>query len=104
VSDEQGTRKPTPVKIEVTLDEAAARGQYINAARIFHNQTEVVMDFLFLSPQATRAPVLSRVIMSPIHAKNLQLALAQNLQAYEQKYGVINPHPPGEPDPGTILH
>ena len=107
-----------PRKIEVSLDEEIAQGQYVNMARIFHNQTEFVLDALFLPPQSRRATVRSRMILAPVHAKFLHAALGKNIQLFESKHGKIDttamgPAPPawireavakpslGDPAPGT---
>jgi hypothetical protein len=36
-----------------------------------------------------KGKVVSRIIMSPIHAKMLQAALAQNINNYERQFGEI---------------
>jgi len=106
VSDENpGGTPPPPLKIHVQLDENTALGDYVNMARIFHNQTEFVLDAMFLPPQSTSAKVVSRLILSPVHAKFLFRALGQNIALYEQKFGEIQIAPPGASgDPGPILH
>lgn len=105
MSDESaGGGPPPPITIQVHLDEATALGDYANMARIFHNQTEFVLDAMFLPPQSTTAKVVSRIILSPVHAKFLFRALGQNLALYEQKFGEIKVNPPGSGDPGPILH
>ena len=106
MSDENpgGNPPPQPLKIHVQLDESMALGEYVNMARIFHNQTEFVLDAMFLPPQSVTAKVVSRLILSPVHAKFLFRALGQNLQLYEQKFGEIQLIPPGGGDPGPILH
>lgn len=94
-----------PMTIQVALDEATSAGEYVNMARIFHNQTEFVLDAMFLPPQSTTAKVTSRLIMSPLHAKHLVRALAHNIQLYEQKFGEIALGPPGgSGGPGPIMH
>lgn len=101
--------KPPPSgapQIHVHLDEAKASGEYVNMARIFHNQTEFVLDAMFIPPISNTARVLARLVMSPIHAKQLLRALGHNVQLYEQKFGEIVVAPPGDkgPGPGSILH
>lgn len=98
--------RPQPITtIQVTLDDATSTGEYVNMARIFHNQTEFVLDAMFLAPQSGNAKVTSRLIMSPLHAKHLMRALSQNLQLYEQKFGEIVIAPPeGSGGPGPIMH
>ena len=92
------------IKIEVKMDEAMSQGTYANMARIFHNQTEFVLDALFLPPQSREAHVISRVLLSPIHAKFLHAALGRNLAVFEEKFGPIKAAAPGSNDPGSILH
>ena len=48
-----------------------------------------VLDFAQVLPRMPRGRVLSRVIMSPMHAKMLQNALAQNIANYERQFGEI---------------
>jgi hypothetical protein len=50
-----------------------------------------VVDFIFVQPQAPRAKVRSRVILSPQHAKRLVAALDENVGRYEQNFGEIAP-------------
>ena len=96
--------KPRKIQIQVELSDDVAQGTYVNMARIFHNQTEFVMDTLFLPPQSTKAKVIARLILSPVHAKYLQAALAQNIELYEKQYGPIETRSAGESNPGPILH
>lgn len=62
---------------------------YANVAFISHTPGEIVMDFAQVLPRMPRGRVLSRVIMSPMHAKMLQKALAQNIANYERQFGEI---------------
>lgn len=63
------------------------RGRYANTATISHTPREFVLDF---SWDVDQHPILvSRVITSPAHAKELLAALAENVASYERKYGRI---------------
>ncbi len=104
MSDEKGAIKKKTIKIDVKMDDEMAQGSYANMARIFHNQTEFVLDSLFLPPQSREAHVRSRVVLSPVHAKFLHAALGRNLTVYEEKFGPIKAVPTGGSDPGSILH
>jgi len=84
-------KKPKEIKLEIQLDEETAQGSYVNLAVVNHNETEFVVDFIFVQPQAPRAKVRSRIVTSPRHAKRLMLALQENLQRYEQVFGTIPP-------------
>ena len=93
--------KPADNTIRVHLDEAQLNGTYVNLARIFHNQTEFVLDAMFMPPAMNVAKVNARLIMSPVHAKQLLRALAHNVQTYEQKFGEIAVNAASVP-PGII--
>ena len=89
------------IKVQIALDEQTANGKYSNGAVVNHSESEFVLDFIFLQPQAPKATVLSRIISSPSHAKRLMLTLQENIRRYEEKYGEINlrvPVNPGEID------
>jgi hypothetical protein len=77
------------VKVEIHVDDQVADGQYVNLAVVNHNDSEFVVDCIFVQPQAPKARVKSRLIMAPRHAKRMMLALAKNVKAYEDNFGVI---------------
>ena len=79
------------INLEIQLDEEIAQGVYANLAVVNHSDSEFVLDFIFVQPQAPRAKVRSRVITSPRHAKRLLLALQENLARYEKTFGPIEP-------------
>lgn len=79
------------IKLEIQLDEETAQGVYVNLAVVNHNDSEFVLDFIFVQPQAPRAKVRSRVITSPSHAKRMLLALQENVARYEKLFGAIEP-------------
>lgn len=82
------TEKPT-FQLQVGIDDEMAQGQYINMASIAHNETEFVIDLIYVQPAQSKAKVRSRVITSPKHVKRLVLALQENLRRYEQRFGTI---------------
>lgn len=66
---------------------------YSNVAFISHSLAELVIDFAQVLPRSTRGTVEARIVMTPMHAKMLQLALAQNLAKFESQFGEIRlPH------------
>ena len=79
--------KPVPVK--VTIDEATAEGHYANFANILHNPTEFVLDFGRVVPGRPDVKVVSRILTTPFHARQLLRALQQNIELYERNYGPI---------------
>lgn len=76
-------------KIEIELNEQNAQGIYSNLAVINHSQGEFVLDYLSIMPGTPKARVVSRIILSPVHAKNLLGALAENIRRYEGVFGEI---------------
>lgn len=64
--------------------------EYVNLVRIAHSLSEIVFDFAQVLPGGASAQVQSRVIMSPVSAKLLYRALAENLARFEAAFGEIN--------------
>ncbi|MEA3362136.1 MAG: DUF3467 domain-containing protein [Thermodesulfobacteriota bacterium] len=82
--------KEQELKLEIQMSDDVAAGQYINMAVVNHNDSEFVIDCIYVQPQAAKARVQSRLITSPRHAKRLLLALQGNIERYEKKYGNID--------------
>jgi hypothetical protein len=76
-----------PVNIELPPDLEAI---YSNFALITHSPSEVIIDFARVLPNAPRAKVYARILMTPLHAKLLLRALGENLSKYEGQFGEIN--------------
>jgi hypothetical protein len=94
-------KKPQEVKLEIQLDEEIAQGAYVNLAVVNHNESEFVIDLIFIQPQTPRAKVRSRVILSPQHAKRFVAALQDNIGRYEQSFGEITTVPQNINEPGN---
>ncbi|PIE84785.1 MAG: hypothetical protein CSA07_00085 [Bacteroidia bacterium] len=71
-------------------------GVYANLAIITHSGSEFVFDFARIMPGMESPRVVSRVIMTPDHAKRFLLAMQGNLRGYEQSYGQIRLPEEGE--------
>ncbi len=78
-----------PVSVKMTIDEATAQGHYVNFANILHNPTEFVFDFGRAVPGRPDVKVISRILTTPFHAKQLLRALRENIDLYERAYGEI---------------
>jgi hypothetical protein len=85
------TPKPeaAPQTLQFTMDESVANGVYVNFANIIHNPAEFVFDFGRVVPGRSEVRVHSRVLTTPVHAKQLLDALAQNIAVYEKNFGPI---------------
>ena len=81
--------------IEITKETAA--GNYSNLALITHSNSEFIFDFARVLPGYPKAQVVSRIIMTPEHAKRLLLALRDNIGKYESRHGEISLGTPGLP-------
>ena len=90
--------KKTPqrrIKLEIAPD--VESGTYCNAATVIHGETEFIIDLGIALPGKETIKILSRIITSPKHAKQLHMALKDNLTRYEARFGTIDaaaPRPP----------
>ncbi len=75
--------------IRITLDDQVAQGEYVNFANIIHSQSEFVIDLGRVVPGRPDVKIYSRVILTPLHAKQLLEALGHNISLFEQKFGEI---------------
>ena len=62
-------------QIKIELDDNVGQGEYVNLAIVTHSPAEFVMDFIRVLPGMTKSKVKSRIIMAPMHAKTLMMAL-----------------------------
>ena len=76
-------------KINIEVNEDVASGIYSNLGIINHSPTEFVFDFATMMPGLAKAKVLSRIILSPEHAKKFMTALVQNISNFEKQNGSI---------------
>lgn len=76
-------------KIAITPD--VAKGTYSNRVLVSHSPSEVVLDFAqqLIGPDPNDIIVRDRIIMSPLNAKQLLMALNDNIQKYEKQFGTI---------------
>ena len=78
-----------PIEFKMTIDEPTSAGHYVNFANILHNPTEFVFDFGRVVPGRGDVKVVSRILTTPFHARQLLRALQQNIDLYERQYGPI---------------
>ncbi len=76
-------------KLNIELTEEVAEGVYSNLAIISHSNSEFVVDFIKVMPGLPKAKVISRIMMTPQHAKRLMRALQDNLNKFESQHGGI---------------
>jgi hypothetical protein len=78
--------KPQQMRIEIPANLSAV---YANAAIINQTHSEIILDFLQIMPNDTRARVQTRIALTPANAKLFLQALQQNLDKFEEKHGEI---------------
>ena len=78
-------------KIDIKVDENIALGHYSNVAAVRHTKEEFIFDFAFVFPDGPMGRLLSRLILSPAHAKRFMEALEANVRRYEEHFGPIVP-------------
>ena len=76
-------------QLQIELSQDVAQGEYANFAIISHSSSDFVIDFARVMPGMPKAPVKSRVILAPEHAKRLLGALQENIMRYEHEFGPI---------------
>lgn len=76
-------------KLKIDISPEVSKGTYSNLAVITHSPTEMVFDFAQMLPGIEGAVVRDRIVMTPFHAKQLLMALNDNIQKYESQFGVI---------------
>ena len=84
-------------QIKIELDDNVGQGEYVNLAIVTHSPAEFVMDYIRVLPGMTKSKVKSRLIMAPMHAKTLMMALQDNIKKYENKFGEIKVAKGGTP-------
>ncbi len=89
MADQPPKPESQPPPLQFSIDDSVANGVYVNFANIIHNPAEFVLDFGRIVPGRNDVRVLSRVLTTPVHAKQLLSALAQNVALYEKNFGAI---------------
>ena len=99
VSPKAKKKRPRKVKVAEKVTDTSQRevglhataeiltGAYCNVAQVKHTHREFILDFV-LGVDNHNA-LVSRVITSPAHAKELANVLAGNIAQYEKSYGEI---------------
>jgi hypothetical protein len=89
-------------KIKIVVGDTLALGTYANFASIVHNFAEFIIDFGRIVPGREDVQVVSRMVMTPVHAKQLLRALSENVGIYERNFGEI-PQGPIPPEPTSTM-
>ncbi len=92
-------KTPTPPPhLTIKADDEVAKGRFANYAQIGHQAEQFVIDFAWV--QNDIGWLLSRIILTPAHARRLATALAENIAKYEARFGAI---PSGAAPPNLMV-
>ena len=85
----QPKQMPMQQQINIKLDEKVAEGVYANFFMISNTQSEYVIDCGRIVPGLPDVKIYTRVMSTPVHAKQLLMTLQQNIAQYEAQFGEI---------------
>src|SRR5512138_2723061 len=78
------------VQVQIELDPVTANGVFINMAMVNHTDAEFTLDLVYIQPQAPKAVVRARAILTPKHLRRTLAAMQESLAAYEARFGVVD--------------
>jgi hypothetical protein len=82
---------PSDAKPSFTIkgDDDVAKGRFANVAQVGWSHDAFVVDFAFVQGKA--GWLLSRLLLSPSHAKRFHAVLGDTIAKYEERFGRIDP-------------
>jgi hypothetical protein len=80
------SKKP---QVTIKAEDDVAKGRFANFAQVGGSKEAFVLDFAFV--QGPQGWLLSRILLSPQHAKRFQVALAETIAKHEAQHGEIDP-------------
>ena len=78
---------PQQNQIQIKADDKKLAGNYANMMQVSHTREEFVLDFVNLLPPSGQ--LVSRILVSPAHAKRILAALEVNIKKYETQFAKI---------------
>lgn len=79
---------PNTKSLKLDIDKETAKGKYSNVALISHTAGEFFIDFGLAYP-GQQPMVVSRMVLSPQHAKALMRSLQGTVRRFEDRFGEI---------------
>ncbi len=74
-------------QVQIKANDEKLAGSYANMMQVSHTREEFVLDFVNLLPPSGQ--LVSRVLISPAHAKRIVAALTDNIKKYESQFQKI---------------
>lgn len=90
---------PPQNQLNIKLDEKVGEGTYANFFMITNSPSEFIMDCGRILPGLPDARIYTRVVMTPMHAKQLLQLLQKNIDNFEKQFGEIKMHGQSENKP-----
>ena len=81
-----------PPENETPPDSEAPEGKYANYFKVGHNAFEFVMEFAQVYSEPSVERVHTRIVTSPVYAKELLEVLQKAVNEYEEAFGTIPKH------------
>ena len=78
-------------QLSIKADDDTAKGRFSNMAQVGSAHDAFVLDFAFVQGQA--GWLLSRILLSPAHAKRFHSVLGETIARHEERFGSIDPGP-----------
>lgn len=75
--------------LTIKAEDDVGKGRFANMAQVSSAHESFILDFAFIQNKA--GWLLSRIILSPSHAKRFHRILGQTIAKYENRYGEIEP-------------
>lgn len=82
---------PSRRELRIKADDDTAKGRFANLTQVGSSFDSFVIDFAFV--QGQDGWLLSRLLVSPSHAKRFHAALSEAIARHEQRFGPIGPAP-----------
>lgn len=79
--------QPSGQQVQIKADDKKLAGSYANMMQVSHTREEFVLDFVNVLPPSGQ--LVSRILVSPAHAKRILAALEENIKKYESQFKKI---------------
>ena len=78
-------KKENKKEVEIIASEQSQIPIFSNVVRVDATKREVIIEFAYIQPNTNKGILLSRVALTPEHAKSLKGVLNQLLEKYDKK-------------------
>lgn len=80
-------------EVRINIEKSNLEAHYSDIALIGHQPSAFNFDFGQQIPQMKMINIVSRITLSPQHAKSLMQVLGKHIEAYEKQHGIIKISP-----------